>query len=547
MDGQQGTQFSDFFGLVRRRGKTMAAVAGAVILAIYWIAMALPNQYSSYATVLVEPQSVDEELVRSGVRTSDLKERLGIMTSRILSRQRLSRMIDKFDLYPSESSRMQRQEVIDIMRSDVSVEPVLNELEADQRNTRDVEFNTFKIRYRSRSAQTAALVAQNIANDFLDANIKARVEVSQQSLDFMEDSIESLTKQLISVDSQIKEVKGENAGQLPDDLVTNQRILETVSTQLREARRALDLAQSDEAFWKNQVIAAVSLSPPNDTTSPAYRLKMLETELGSMRSKGFTEKHPDMASVTQEIELLRARLDSDSGGEDGSDSYAEQNAKSEERRAQLRAAAAAEEIKRMQLQLTEVQNRIAATPVVQERLDSLERQYDQLNTSYQDFSARRQQAAVQANLERKQLGEQFRILEAAFPAPRPTSPNRMLILAVGMLFGVGLGAAVGLLVENSDSSIHQPRDLQQLAGLPVLAAVPAILLEPDRAIRSRRAIRQGVAAALVALVCLLGGLLTYFLVNGLPVETTEENPAEPAAEGQAGDQASIYEMLEFRS
>lgn len=546
MDGQQGTQVADLFGLVRRRGKTMAAVAGMVMLAMYWVAMALPNQYSSYATILVEPQSIDEELVRSGVKTSDLKERLGIMTSRILSRQRLSRMIDKFDLYPSESGRMQRQEVIDIMRSDVSVEPVLSELEADQRNARDVEFNTFKIQYRSRSAKTAALVAQNIANDFLDANIKARVEVSQQSLAFMEDSIESLTRQLVAVDSQIKEVKAENAGQLPDDLVTNQRILETVSSQMREARRALDLAQSDEAFWKNQVIAAVSLTPPNDTTSPAYRLKMLETELGSMRSKGFTEKHPDMASVMQEIELLRARRDSASEDEGGSDSYAEQNAKSEERRAQLRAASAVEELKRLEVQLGEVQNRIAATPVVQERLDALQRQYDQLNTSYRDFSARRQQAAVQANLERKQLGEQFRILEAAFPAPRPTSPNRMLILTVGMLLGVGLGAAVGLLLENADSSVHQPRDLQQLAGLPVLAAVPAILLEPDRAMRSRRAIRQGFAAGLVAAVCLLGGLLTYFVVNGLPVESTDDEKIEqPATEAKAGDAAMIFAPVQF--
>ncbi len=516
MNSQQGLQISDLSGVVRRRGKLMAIVAGGVILVMYWVAMALPNQYTSYATILVEPQSVDDQLVRAGVRESDLKERLGIMTAQILSRQRLSRMIDKYDLYPEESRQMQRQEVIDLMRSRVSVEPVLSELEADQRNVRDVEFNTFKIHYRSRNAETAAVVAQSIANDFLEANIQARVEVSQQSLDFMEDSIESLTQQLVQMEARIKDVKAENAGQLPEDLATNQRILQTVAGQLREARRSLDVAESDEAFWKNQVIAAVSLSAPNDTTSPQYRLKQLETELGMMRSKGFTDKHPDVSSTTHEIAMLKSRLEESPDGSGGSDSYAEQNAKSEQRRAELRAGAARQEIERLGEQLVTVQDRIAATPAVQERLDALERRYDHLRQSYLDFSQRRQQADVQANLERKQLGEQFRILESAFPAPRPSSPNRLLILVVGMLLGVGLGTAAGLIAENADTSLHQTRDLQQLASLPVLAAIPSIILEPDRVKRTRRAIRQGIAAAAVTIFFLVGGAVTYVIVNGMP-------------------------------
>ena len=94
MDLQQGIQLSDLVGMVRRRGRIVVAVAGLTILAMYWLAMALPNQYTSYATILVEPQAIDEKLVSAGVRESDLKERLGIMTSQILSRARLSRLID---------------------------------------------------------------------------------------------------------------------------------------------------------------------------------------------------------------------------------------------------------------------------------------------------------------------------------------------------------------------------------------------------------------------------------------------------------------------
>ena len=81
MDSQQGIQLSDLSGILRRRGKLMVSVAGLVALIAFWMAMALPNQYGSYATILVEPQSIDERLVQAGVRESDLTERLGIMTA----------------------------------------------------------------------------------------------------------------------------------------------------------------------------------------------------------------------------------------------------------------------------------------------------------------------------------------------------------------------------------------------------------------------------------------------------------------------------------
>ena len=90
MHAEPGIQVSDLKGMVRRRGQVAALTALGVLLVAYWVAMALPNIYTSYATVLVEPQAVDEELVRAGVKDSDLNARLHLMTAQILSRPRLS-------------------------------------------------------------------------------------------------------------------------------------------------------------------------------------------------------------------------------------------------------------------------------------------------------------------------------------------------------------------------------------------------------------------------------------------------------------------------
>ncbi len=99
MNVESGLQFFDLGGILRRRGKAMLATGGLVLLAAYWLAMALPNEYESYASVLVEPQSVSPDLVKAGVGRSDLNERLHLMTAQILSRPRLSRIIDEIGLY----------------------------------------------------------------------------------------------------------------------------------------------------------------------------------------------------------------------------------------------------------------------------------------------------------------------------------------------------------------------------------------------------------------------------------------------------------------
>ena len=460
------------------------------------------------------------------------------MSAQILSRQRLSKLIDDLNLYADESEELTRQEVIDIMRGRLSVEPVLSELESDNRNEADIEFNRFKIVFRNSNAATASAVAQSLANDFLDANIDARIEVSQQSLSFMEDSIEELRDQAVRVESQIKEVKSENAGHLPEDLVTNHRILEQLITQARESQRALSLARSDEAFWKSQVITAESMMGGNDATSPVYRRKALKTELQSLQARGYTDKHPDVVHRMEELSLLniqrkeREQEASTPGGENASaeeraadDSYAEQNAKSELRRARLGAEGALEEMNRLGAEQEKVEQAIASTPLVAEQLNALEREYDSLITSFQDFSIRRQQAAVQANLERKQLGENFRIIESAFAAARPGSPNRILMLFVGVIVGLGVGVAMGLVWETSDNSIHDARRLQAYANMPVLVSVPSILLEPDRRRRKRHLVIELALALVVSVFFITGGLLSYVYVNGVAAEVPVDDPS----------------------
>jgi uncharacterized protein involved in exopolysaccharide biosynthesis len=636
MNPEQGPQLQDLAGMMRRRRGVAVVVAGGIFLAsIFWAAV-LPNVYEASTTLLVEPQSVSKRLVEAGLEGSELESRLHLMTMQILSRGRLSRIITDLDLYPEESKSMSREEVISLMRSFIHVEPVVPELAVTTGRDADFEINTFRLFFRSESPTTAAAVANRLANDFIDEHLKGRVQVSGDTSEFIEAELTRLSTRIAELETRIAEVKDANPGRLPEDQQTTHRLLERTLENLRNAERDLAIAESDETFYKQQVLAGGIQTPqqltperrlealelmvseyrgrgftekhpdvvsarleiaevetriaevkdanpgrlPDDqqTThrlleralenlrnaerdlaiaesdeafykqqvlaggaqapqqlTPERRLEGLELMASEYRSRGFTEKHPDVVSAQLEIAEVKAKIeDARRTGEeavaDAGLSPAQENASAEQQRAHLRAVAARQDVERLNAQIAALNENLAATPRVAEQLSALEREYQHLFGSYQDFSGKRLEAAVAANMERRQKGEQFRILESAFPPPRPTSPNRLLIVVVGLFLGIGCGGALALLLEAVDSSFHGVRQLQTALRFPVLASIPGIVLESDRAAMRRRRIRNAVAAVAVTCVVLAGAVAGNWTVNGVPGFVAKLIPSE---QGQA--------------
>ncbi|HEY8154677.1 MAG TPA: hypothetical protein VII72_11170 [Myxococcota bacterium] len=542
MNVESGFQLADVWGFVRRRAKHMAVVAGVISLASYWLAMALPNEYESSSTILVEPQSVDPKLVEAGVPESDLNSRLHLMSAQILSRGRLSRIIDELKLYQEESKTLLREEIIGMMRDRIRVSPVFSELETElPQSRRDLEINTFRIGFRHNDARTAMLVAQRLANDFIEQHISGRVKLSQKSLEFIQTELDRLSTQIREIEAQVAQVKAANPGRMPQEVASNQLRLDRIVASLTAARRTLAEAKSDEAFYRSQSTTAASMSSPNDDASPGRRLQMLELALSQFQARGFTEKHPDVIQTKLEIESLRVKIKSqEEGGEDSSGkpitNFLQQSAEAESRRAALQAQAAEEEIRNLTQQADEIQVLLSEAPAVAEQLEGLERDYKHLFESYQEFSNKQLEASVQANLERRQLAEQFRVLEVAFIAPEPTSPNRSVIVILGVFFAVAVGGAVGIVLEALDPSVHTARQLQASLRIPVLAAIPQIWLESDRAAQRRGRIRAALATVAVGAFGLIGGAVNYVWVNGAASRAAIEAGAEapPAVAAPAG-------------
>ena len=147
--------------------------------------------------------------------------------------------------------------------------------------------------------------------------------------------------------------------------------------------------------------------------------------------------------------------------------------------AQLEAKRLRVETKNIKDQIVVYQRRIEETPKREEELALLTRDYDLLRTNYQSLLDKKIQSQMAENLERKQQGEQFKVLDPARMPEMPISPDRNRILLMGAGIGLMLGLGLAYFRETWNQKFHTEAEVEQVLGIPVIAVIPN--LKEDKA------------------------------------------------------------------
>jgi uncharacterized protein involved in exopolysaccharide biosynthesis len=157
-----------------------------------------------------------------------------------------------------------------------------------------------------------------------------------------------------------------------------------------------------------------------------------------------------------------------------------------------------EEETRLQAVLSAYRAKVEAAPGRESEEIALTRDYTTLQEQYQQLLTRSQQSNIAADLERRQIGEQFRLIDAARLPERPISPNRPRLNMLGAMAGLAIGLGLIVLFEYRDTSLRTDDDVALSLSLPVLAVIPAMTTgrERERA-KHRRLI--AVSASLAAM------------------------------------------------
>jgi hypothetical protein len=104
----------------------------------------------------------------------------------------------------------------------------------------------------------------------------------------------------------------------------------------------------------------------------------------------------------------------------------------------------------------------------------LTRDYETLKAIYTGLLAKKEDSVVAANLERRQIGEQFKILDPARVPQRPFSPNRMQLNLFGALAGLAFGVGIAGFLEYRDATLKNEDDVRTCLSLQVVAAIPIL-------------------------------------------------------------------------
>jgi hypothetical protein len=157
------------------------------------------------------------------------------------------------------------------------------------------------------------------------------------------------------------------------------------------------------------------------------------------------------------------------------------------------------------------QQRVEATPRREQEFQDLTRDYQSTRELYSTLLKRYEEAELAGNLEQRQKGEQFRIIDPAVPLSTPAAPRRRELLLVTLVAALGLAVGAVVAAESLDSAVHTIEELRREPNVPILGRIPTIVTRGDM-LRARRRLALGVAATGCGLIAL--AVTSYLSATG---------------------------------
>jgi len=478
-----------------------------------------PDRYESKATILVERQEVPERYVTPNT-TVDVREALLSMAEAILSQTQLLRIIDEFNLYPEEKKGLAPEQVADLMRGNIKIEPLRKIGEPEN-------LNVFTISFAGVEPHQAHEVTTKLTNLFIEESDKSRGEQSKGTTSFLSGELEAAAKDLKEQESRVREFKLQYLGTLPQQEQGNLAILAGLHSELQNTMATLARARQQQAYLQSLLsqyenmpagqLAAHGTEGTNLQDTIRADLTRLRKEKADLLAQ-YTDKYPDVVKVNEQISeteaLLAASAQAPKPTKDGTVPEnskpvrtVESNATIAQVRSQLEANRleiqnASEDAKQKEAQIADYQRRLNLTPVREAQMAELVRDYDQSKRYYDDLSSKKTQSELATGLEMRQQAQRFNIIDPPSLPMIPTNPLRVKIRLAGLGLGIAVGVALAFLVDARDHSLRDELDLSAAFSFPVLLGVPMLLSKVDERRRSRRAALEWLlGTTLCLLIC----------------------------------------------
>jgi uncharacterized protein involved in exopolysaccharide biosynthesis len=562
---QRPKDLHDYMEFLKRRKKHLLIPFVCIILLGAAVALLLPPIYKSTATILIEGQQIPTDFVRTTV-TSFAEERIQIITQRIMSRMRLLEIINQFNLYSDLRDKRTTEEIVDIMRDDIELETISADV-IDTRTGRPTQATiAFSLSYQWKKPDIVQQVANVLASLYLQENLKTRENQARSTAGFLEEELKSLQARLEDLEKKIAGFKERHLADLPELMQLNLQTLSRIERDIQQADQDIKMLEDRKIYLQGQLETVRPHSPWITSTgeripTPQERLEIAKTELISA-SANLSDRHPDVIKLKKEIEELQKQVSREADLRDKKKRldglkteletlqgrYTEKHPDIIANRREIQTLESeiaklsiqgnpvpvtsikpdnpayinlATQIESVALQidarkkdrvelkkmLEEYQRRLENTPQVEKDYLTLSRDRENTWAQYQETLKKLMEARVAEGMEQEQKAERFTIIDPGQYPEKPFKPNRLAILLISVILGIGGGVGYASAVEFMDRSVKTSHDIFDATRILVLASIPYI--ETQREIRRRR---FKIAATLVGVLLVVGcGVIAFHL------------------------------------
>lgn len=524
-----GLDIERYLGIVRRRHLHFLIPLFLVWLTVWSASWVMPPRYRSSTLILVEQPTMPKNYVTPNV-SDDLQARLQSITQQILSRTRLLKIIDEFNLYNRPHAERLPDEKVARMRKDIEIELVRDKME---------EITAFNVHYSSRDPHIAQQVTSELTNLFINENLEVRQHQSEDTTKFLESQLENARTVLSAQEEKVRQFKAAHVGEMPAQLASNLQILSGLQSQLQNEEDALNAARQQHVYLQTLVDQYRSIqSPAKSGEGTNMGLPQINKELDALKaqladlSSHYTDRHPDVRKLKEQIEKterMRAQVAAslkDKNAQSGSRSVDTEvaeiqagdptqasmllQAQGQLKSNELEIGNRERSVAALKGKIEEYQGRLNQEPIREQELADLARGYDQLKENYDDLLKKKNESAMATSMELLQQGERFRIIDPPSFPQKPDFPNRLKFCVIGIALGVALGGAVAGAFEFFDGRLHTENDLKKLLPVEVITEIPAIRSVADVEQANRR-LRLGWAMAMFVFAIIAAGSAFSYL------------------------------------
>jgi uncharacterized protein involved in exopolysaccharide biosynthesis len=180
--------------------------------------------------------------------------------------------------------------------------------------------------------------------------------------------------------------------------------------------------------------------------------------------------------------------------------------------AEVQAAAIKARVSEYASRYAQARESLKTAPQIESEAAQLNRDYAITKKNYEDLVARRQSAVMSGELDVASGMAEFRLIDPPRVAPKPVSPNRLLLLPLVLVVALALGSFMAFAAAQLRPTFADGAELRLKTGLPLLGVVTMLTSDVDRR-RERSSLIRFVAASGGLVGLFVAGLITMTLMT----------------------------------